>query len=352
MADETGGNAQRPAPESGASAETDKYKKLGLVLSGGGARGAYQIGVWKAMREAGLDRRVCAVAGTSIGALNAALFLQGDLPRAEQAWLSVQPHQALTWDPKRTLRQLLERFYAAPRGWLHELSRVGLFSRSGLNELIDQFLDLEAVSKSPVAAWVACRRLNPAFVPSSPWDFAAAGPVKYFRLNYEPPERIRSYLLASSAIPLVFGAEMIDGFEYVDGGIGFPAEKTPVKPVYDYGCDLILVVYTEQTQKINAGRFPNARIVEISPGRFLGGARGTFDFAQESIRQRMALGYADAKPVVEALLPLLEPETAAHPPKAAPRGALRRLGALLRNGRDRVRARRAPKAPRSKRETS
>src|SRR5690606_41948190 len=126
---------------------------------------------------------VWGVTGTFNGSLVASHVQQCDVPGADHAWLVVHPHQWLTWDPKRTLRQLLDRFYASPRGWLHELSRVGLFSRSGLNELIDQFLDLEAVSKSPVAAWVACRRLNPAFVPSSPWDFAAAGPVKYFRLN-------------------------------------------------------------------------------------------------------------------------------------------------------------------------
>src|SRR5690606_21133320 len=60
-------------------------EKFGLVLSGGGARGAYQIGVWKAMHELGLDRRVKAVAGTSVGAINTALFLQGDVDRAVEA---------------------------------------------------------------------------------------------------------------------------------------------------------------------------------------------------------------------------------------------------------------------------
>lgn len=332
-----------------------KYGRLGLVLSGGGARGAYQIGVWKAMRELGIDHCVRAVAGTSIGAINAALFLQGDVERAEQAWLSVQPHQVLSWDPKATLRQLLARFSAGPRSWLYELSRIGLFTRSGLNQLIDQFVDLDAISKSPVPAWVACRRLNPGSAPAYPWDLAAAGPVQYFRLNYEPPGRIRSYLLASSAIPLVFGAEIIDGFEYADGGIGFPAEHTPVQPVYDFGCDLIIVVYTEQTQVINAGRFPNARIVEISPGRFLGGARGTFDFSQDGIRQRMAQGYADARPVMESLLPLLETETAepgADQASSAKQTALKRLRALLQRGREQARAQRALRAPAAKRKAN
>ncbi|MCR4646634.1 MAG: patatin-like phospholipase family protein [Oscillospiraceae bacterium] len=60
--------------------------KLGLVLDGGGAKGAYQIGVWKAMREFGLDRQVTAIAGTSVGGLNAVLFAQGDFELAYHIW--------------------------------------------------------------------------------------------------------------------------------------------------------------------------------------------------------------------------------------------------------------------------
>ena len=47
---------------------------LGLVLSGGGAKGAYEVGVWQAMEEMGLAGDVAAISGTSVGAINAALF--------------------------------------------------------------------------------------------------------------------------------------------------------------------------------------------------------------------------------------------------------------------------------------
>ena len=47
---------------------------IGLVLSGGGAKGAFQAGVWKAMNELGLAERVRVISGTSVGALNAAAF--------------------------------------------------------------------------------------------------------------------------------------------------------------------------------------------------------------------------------------------------------------------------------------
>lgn len=48
--------------------------KLGLVFAGGGGKGAYQIGVWKALIEKGLDKYVTCISGTSIGGLNSALF--------------------------------------------------------------------------------------------------------------------------------------------------------------------------------------------------------------------------------------------------------------------------------------
>ncbi len=60
--------------------------KIGLVLDGGGGKGAYQIGVWQALKETGLDRYVTDIAGTSVGGLNAALFVKGNLEEAEAIW--------------------------------------------------------------------------------------------------------------------------------------------------------------------------------------------------------------------------------------------------------------------------
>ncbi|NMD13012.1 MAG: hypothetical protein GYA77_05625 [Candidatus Cloacimonetes bacterium] len=56
--------------------------RLGLVLSGGGAKGAYQLGVWKAMEEFGLSRLVRAVSGSSVGSLNGFMFCFSDYESA------------------------------------------------------------------------------------------------------------------------------------------------------------------------------------------------------------------------------------------------------------------------------
>ena len=62
----------------------DTNKEYGLVLEGGGAKGAYQIGAWKALKEAGIH--VKGIAGTSVGALNGALIAMDDFEKAERIW--------------------------------------------------------------------------------------------------------------------------------------------------------------------------------------------------------------------------------------------------------------------------
>ncbi|HCJ56403.1 MAG TPA: patatin, partial [Clostridiaceae bacterium] len=59
----------------------------GLVLGGGGAKGSYEIGVWKALRE--LEIPLIGVAGTSVGALNGAMVVQGDYDKAFDLWTTI-----------------------------------------------------------------------------------------------------------------------------------------------------------------------------------------------------------------------------------------------------------------------
>ena len=63
-------------------------KKTALVLGGGGSRGAYEIGVWKALEELGVPIDI--VTGTSVGAINGALVVQGNLKAAERLWKELE----------------------------------------------------------------------------------------------------------------------------------------------------------------------------------------------------------------------------------------------------------------------
>lgn len=282
------------------------YKKLGLVFSGGGGRGAYQIGVWKALREIGLDRDVQAIAGTSIGALNAALFIQGDIEIAEDVWRSVERGHIFSGghmletrveaaDAETAHKEAAKRVSLRLSKFLRRVSRHGLFSRDGLNELIDAHLDLNAVSRSSVKSWVTCRRIDDATAPKRPR-------VQYLPLHGTEPERIRSYLLASSAIPFVYGPETIGDAAYTDGGIGIPSDVTPIKPVYDAGCDLIIAVYSDRWRSGNVDKYEGSRVLEVVPQEPLPILLGTFDFTPRGIRKRIRQGYADGLRVVRPLV--------------------------------------------------
>ena len=62
----------------------DLSREYGLVLEGGGAKGSFQIGAWRALREAGI--KIKGVSGVSVGALNGALICMDDPEKAEDIW--------------------------------------------------------------------------------------------------------------------------------------------------------------------------------------------------------------------------------------------------------------------------
>ena len=64
--------------------------KIGIVFEGGGGKGAFQIGVWNALRELNLEQYITTISGTSVGALNAALLFQGNYANAERIWNSIR----------------------------------------------------------------------------------------------------------------------------------------------------------------------------------------------------------------------------------------------------------------------
>ena len=68
----------------------------GLVLEGGGGKGAYHIGAVKALQEMGIE--IGGVAGVSVGALNGAMIVQGDTDRAYELWYNIDPSMVIKMD--------------------------------------------------------------------------------------------------------------------------------------------------------------------------------------------------------------------------------------------------------------
>lgn len=231
---------------------------IGLVLEGGGGKGAYQIGVWQALREIGIEDHIKVIAGTSVGALNAALFLQGDLQRAKDLWFQISHDQLLT-----------------------DMGQKGdsFFSNMGLSIFISNALDYTA--NRDMLCYATCKD-------------AEDGSIHYFELSriFDPGYK-RKILLASSAMPTIYPMVEIDGRKYTDGGAN--GDNLPILPVYNNGMPTIIAVRLSQKDKINRAQWPNAEIIEVVPSKSLGGMfSGTLDFTEDGARQRFELGYSDA----------------------------------------------------------
>ena len=120
------------------------------------------------------------------------------------------------------------------------------------------------------------------------------------------PDDVKSILLASSAIPLIFPSEELFGEKYYDGGFPIFGDNVPVRPVYDLGIENILVVHLNRETIIDKKQFPNSNIIEIVPSKDLGNAmNGTLDFSPYGAKKRINDGYEDAKKVLQPMLEML-----------------------------------------------
>jgi NTE family protein len=169
---------------------------IALVLSGGGAKGAYEAGVAAALVERGVPIRLAA--GSSAGALNAAMIADGRLDRLEALW------RGLTRDRVYSLRTRV--FFAGLLpGWLTllTLDRAGsLFDPEPLRELIGASLDLERIRASPVRLLVVTT------------DLQRREPRVFDNRTVT-----REVLMAAAAVPGAFPAVDVDGTLLVDGGL-------------------------------------------------------------------------------------------------------------------------------------
>lgn len=268
--------------------------KVGLVFAGGGGKGAYHIGVWKALREYGIERNIQAISGTSVGGLNAALFVQGDFRLAERTWLTISPEKILSVRSASLIESLQKvgiDVNSSIYKYANAIQGYGMFSRHGMVKLIKESLNLEAVSHSSIPLYVTCcqiGRLKP----------------QYLKLNTVADKKIESLLLATSAIPGVFPPEKIDGKYFYDGGIPVVGDNIPIEPLYREGCNLIIVVPLNRSDIIGKERFPGVNIVEILPQEDQGNLfSGTLQFTASGAKRRIQQGYQDT---IEILKPVLK----------------------------------------------
>lgn len=269
--------------------------KLGIVLDGSGGRGAYQIGVWKYLKESKLYNSISAISGTSVGGLNSCLFALDEYNLAETIWTHKIQDKILSIDidikeicGKIALQFGIQNFVpgASIISFFTMLSTSGCFSRKGLIEIIDEYIDLNELSKMEFPIYATCVEI-PLFE------------TRYFKLNGYDTETIKKILLATSAIPIIFPKEEIEGKYYYDGGI---KDNSPITPLYEEGCTDIIVIHLK-ADEILKDRREGVNIYEICPQEDLGNFfKGTLDFSTEGAYRRIEQGYRDAKEILSPVV--------------------------------------------------
>ena len=256
----------------------DLTKEYGLVLEGGGAKGAYQIGAWKALKEAGV--KIKGVSGTSVGALNGALICMDDLERAENLWANISYSQIINVDDE-LMGRLFDKSQMKPeflRETLKEIFRMlgeGGMNITPLRRLIEENIDEDLIRNSPVEFYSCTYSLTDR---------------KELNVDMKtvPEGQMKDMLLASAYLP-GFKNEKLHGKTYVDGGA---TNVLPMDVLLEHGYqDLILLrifgVGREKKVSIPEG----VSVTEIAPRGNLG---NTLQFDAGKSRKNMRLGYYDA----------------------------------------------------------
>ena len=130
----------------------DPSKIYAIALEGGGAKGAYQVGAWRALEEAGI--RYNAVAGTSVGALNGAMMAMRDLPNAEKLWKDIRFSQVMNVDDE-TMHRIMNRDF-------ENFSQVKTALRTIVDIVRSGGVDVEPLRRL-LAEWVDEEKLRATF---------------------------------------------------------------------------------------------------------------------------------------------------------------------------------------------
>jgi NTE family protein len=262
---------------------------LGLVFSGGGARGAYQMGVWQALCELGLEKQVTVITGSSIGAINGALLTQLNWEKALHLWEQVQPHQVFDClQPGQT------NFHQAlMQDWI-KYSGVRV---EGLKKLLREHLDEQVIRQSPIDFGLVV------------YNKTQRKGQSYFMEDI-PAGLLAEYVIASATFP-VFQPHQIGEDLYLDGGLH---SILPIEMAFGRdNVDVVIGVDVAEASRFSPQQWRwhrqySDRLIYIRPSKFL---PSPMNFSEKSRHFQMELGYRDALKVLDQKADLLQKASAA-----------------------------------------
>jgi NTE family protein len=299
--------------------KTTKKKRVGLVLSGGGSRGAYHIGVIQYLAEQNI--KIDAIAGASIGALNGAFIA------AETDLLVATKHLREIWNtliedsPSKlginvaaflALKLCSELTPALGRKPLREIINlfnlpsedIGLLDQGYIDKILAKYISAEKLRKG-LPFYVSVYRSHGAFNDLKSVALAALNlkntpPSEFLHVQSIEQSKQRDMILASAALPLVFEAK--NGF--ADGGMGSFIDSqgnTPAYPlIHQEACSHLIVTHLDNGSIWDRYKYNSSSdviLLEIRPKESMNreGWRDLINFNANSIRCWIEQGYEDAE---------------------------------------------------------
>ena len=270
--------------------------KIGLVLAGGGGKGAYELGVWKALDELKLTKYITVFSGTSIGAFNSVLFAMNDMKKADELWEEVTMDKLVPISKSELIKRGIGLYIGGKnlqlaKKFLNYKLEHGAIANDGAIEVVEKYLDFNKIKENNKICYAACTKLS---------DFSA----KYFKINDFDEETGKKIVLASASLPLIYDCTEVLGEKYIDGGI---ADNIPIQPVYGENCNIIIVVLLSKEAQVDRTLYPNSKLIVISPENLDENTiTGILNLKKKEKRMRIIEGYNDTINKLEPIKELFE----------------------------------------------
>ena len=244
-----------------------------LVLGGGGAKGAYEVGAIAALDELGI--KAGSVFGTSVGALHAAMYAQGSMDAAAALWDNIRLSDVVS-EESLAIADDAENIFDHPEKLLEFITRYAQkkgVDVSPLMDILHKLIDEDKIRRSGVHLGIVTTR------------FPSLAMVEK-RLEEMETGSLIDWLMASASCFPIFPMKQVGGDRYIDGGF---CDNTPVEMAVRSGArDIVAIDIGKHRSHTQYDRRPN--ITYIRTSQPLGGLL-TLDSALSS-RNRI-LGYND-----------------------------------------------------------
>lgn len=247
----------------------------GIVLEGGGAKGSYQLGAWKALKELGIEYN--GVVGTSIGSINATLMIQNDLKAAYELWENIDSAAPDSME-KDFYHKLAD----------HKFSTVDPFK---IKEEIKNVFGIEGIDITPFRKAIH-NIVKEETIRKAKKDFGLVTislkqkkGLKLFKEDI-PNGQLADYVVASCYFPIYKTIEL-NGDYFLDGSY---YDRLPTEMLINKGYKNIIEIRLYPSKKENKPADSDINIITIEPSEYLG---KTMNFNKKSIMKNIKLGYFD-----------------------------------------------------------